>query len=194
MGVSDCYYFHIVLGQMNKILVHRSQSMKKLIVIMIAYMFFPIFALADVYSWVDARGVKHFSNHPPPSGAQSVQVVEELRSPKPFRSYDEPEAAAINTALSTKKPENTVRAPQILPEDSRQKGNDLILKEQQKLDVKLKVLNQQLADAEQSRSRGSSYDYQNWTNRIEQIRHEIDYEKRLTSNQIDRIKDKYSVD
>ena len=122
--------------------------MKQLIIIMFFYMVYPIFVLADVYSWVDANGVKHFSNHPPPSGAHSVQVVEELRSPDPPTPSPKPKAPLNNIASPTTISKKNIITPQISPEDSQPKGNDLISKEQQKLDLKLKALNQQLADAE----------------------------------------------
>lgn len=35
-------------------------------------------AAADIYSWTDAQGVRHFSNHAPPAGAANVDVTAEL--------------------------------------------------------------------------------------------------------------------
>ena len=168
--------------------------MKQFIVIMFFSIVFPIFALANVYSWVDANGVKHFSNYPPPSGAHSVQVVEELRSPDPPMASEKPKTTANNFTSPTTKSRKSEITPQTPPEDTQQKGNNLVLKEQQKLELKLKALNQQLVDAEQARFRGSSYDYQDWTNRIEQIQSDIDTEKQQSSRRIQRIKNQYGMD
>ena len=97
------------------------------------------------------------------------------------------------TSPATKSKKNVITT-QTSPEDTQQKGNNLILKEQQQLDLKLKALNQQLVDAEQARYRGSSYDYQDWTNRIEQIQSDIDSEKQQSSRRIQRIKSQYDMD
>ena len=168
--------------------------MKFFIVIIIFYIVLPAFALAEVYSWVDVNGVKHFSNHPPPSGAHSVRVVEELRSPDPPIASDKPKASANHIAPTTTKSKKSAITPQAWTEDTQRKGNTLVLKEQQKLDLKLKALNQQLVEAEQARFRGSSYDYQDWTIRIEQIQDDIDNEKQRSSQRIQRIKSQYSMD
>ena len=37
----------------------------------------PVAACADIYRWVDANGVMHFSNEPPPAGARVVEKTEE---------------------------------------------------------------------------------------------------------------------
>jgi len=46
-------------------------------------------AAADIYSWTDKNGVKHFSSDPPPKG----EPVTELRVMKTTYEPDEPEAA-----------------------------------------------------------------------------------------------------
>lgn len=44
---------------------------------------------ADIYSWVDADGVRHFSNHAPPDGAKRVDMIEEI-------PYERPSAEEIS--------------------------------------------------------------------------------------------------
>lgn len=167
--------------------------MKQLIRLIIITLALPVFAIAEVYSWVDAGGVRHFSNQPPPETARSVQVSEELRSSIPVERSGKPNAPAVKATSSPDLPDSNVEPTLISPEDTPQKGNDLIAEEKQKLELKLQALNQRLVDAEQSRSRGSSYDYQGWTNRIEQIQNEISYEKRQADGRIQQIKIRHGI-
>jgi hypothetical protein len=49
-------------------------------------------ALADIYSWTDRNGVKHFSNDPPPAGEAVTNVIVMKETPE--------EAAPSDTAQS----------------------------------------------------------------------------------------------
>jgi hypothetical protein len=40
-------------------------------------------ALAEMYSWKDANGVRHYSNYPPPAGISAASAQKEIVSPKP---------------------------------------------------------------------------------------------------------------
>lgn len=41
---------------------------------------------AEMYSWTDANGVRHFSNDPPPKGTQAASSWNEIASPQPATS------------------------------------------------------------------------------------------------------------
>ena len=42
--------------------------------------------IAEMYSWTDANGVRHFSNDPPPKGTQASSSWKEIVSPQPATS------------------------------------------------------------------------------------------------------------
>lgn len=54
--------------------------MKLLIVAVISFLVFsfPELLRADVYTWVDKNGVKHFSNEPPPEGVEVISKAREI--------------------------------------------------------------------------------------------------------------------
>lgn len=47
-----------------------------LIILLILWSGFP--AAAEVYHWTDANGVRHYSNTPPPKGAEAIVLQEEI--------------------------------------------------------------------------------------------------------------------
>jgi hypothetical protein len=53
-----------------------------LIVFIVIQMLFlsPDFVNAKIYKWKDSRGVTHFTEDPPPSGAQSLSTMESVNT------------------------------------------------------------------------------------------------------------------
>ena len=151
-------------------------------------------ALADVYSWVDANGIKHFSNSPPPADARSVQVTGEIQLPDSPATTGEPIIPFVNPASPSVTTGNRVKAHQNSPAGDRQTIEDLIVKEKQLLEEKIQSLNQSLADAERARSRGSSYEYQDWTVRIEQIENEIVAATREAESRIQQLNNQHGLE
>ena len=54
--------------------------MKLFIVAVISFLIFsfPELLRADIYTWVDSNGVKHFSNEPPPEGVKVITKSREI--------------------------------------------------------------------------------------------------------------------
>ena len=44
----------------------------------ISLYFFALPAVAEIYSWIDENGVKHFSTTPPPNGVEAFNKTEEI--------------------------------------------------------------------------------------------------------------------
>ena len=150
-------------------------------------------ALADVYSWVDANGIKHFSNRPPPSDARSVRVTAELQSANFTETPSKEEKPEAAKEPSNTLPASSLSTPRVDPVAARQVANELISREMFLLDQQLQTLNQRLSDAELARSRGTSYDNQAWSVRIDAIKNEIDTETRNTDSRIQKIKRQYGL-
>lgn len=168
--------------------------MKTLTTVILTFMLGSSVALADVYSWVDASGIKHFSNRPPPTNARSVRVTAELQSANFTETpavEDIPEAAK---GLSSALPASSVSTPRVDPVAAGQVANELISREIFLLDQQLQTLNQHLNDAELARSRGASAANQDWSDRIDAIKNEIDTETRNTDSRIQKIKRQYGID
>jgi len=58
--------------------------MKKLSLLaaLITVFFMPHLTSAEIYSWVDENGVKHFSNEPPPEGVKILNQTKEIKTDK----------------------------------------------------------------------------------------------------------------
>jgi hypothetical protein len=58
--------------------------MKKLSLLAALLMFFfmPHLTSAEIYSWIDENGVKHFSNEPPPEGVKILNQTKEIKTDK----------------------------------------------------------------------------------------------------------------
>ena len=54
---------------------------------LLAFFILPGFASAEIYEWIDDKGVKHYSNEPPPEG---VRVVSRRPEIPPAEAQDEP--------------------------------------------------------------------------------------------------------
>ena len=54
---------------------------------------------ADMYSWIDADGVKHFSNEAPPNGQEAERRVEVQHSADQYRQQDEQRQARQDRML-----------------------------------------------------------------------------------------------
>ena len=65
--------------------------------------------------------------------------------------------------------------------------DELIEQERDRLEVRLTQLNRQLEEARTARDRGSSYDVDQWNEKIEQIRSEIEKEKIQSESRIEKI-------
>jgi hypothetical protein len=52
------------------------------------------FAVADTYKWIDAQGQIHYSDRPPPAGAEKVEVL-------PAQTYHAPAVAQAKPAASS---------------------------------------------------------------------------------------------
>jgi hypothetical protein len=66
--------------------------------------------LADIYSWTDRNGIKHFSSDPPPKG----ETISDLRVMKTVEEPEEPEAGdAEKTVADTTAREAPKNAPKV---------------------------------------------------------------------------------
>jgi glutaredoxin len=82
----------------------------RLAVCMFAAFAFNVSALAEIYSWTDRNGVKHFSSDPPPKG----ELVSDLRVMKTVEEPEEPEAGdAEKTVADTTAREAPKNAPKV---------------------------------------------------------------------------------
>jgi|GEM_PF-4779396 len=168
--------------------------MKTLTTVILTFMLGSSVVLADVYSWVDANGIKHFSNKPPPTDARSVRVTEELQSATFTEIPVEKEQPEAANQLSNALPASSVSIPRTDPVAAGQIAHELISREMFLLDQQLQTLNQRLNDAELARSRSASYDKQDLSVRIDAIKNEIDTETRDTDSRIQKIKRQYGID
>ena len=66
--------------------------------------------------------------------------------------------------------------------------DELIAQERDRLEITIAQLNRQLEEAQTARDRGSSYDVEQWNERIEQIRSQIEEEKSQSEARIDQIR------
>lgn len=56
------------------------------VVVLLALLGLPCSGFAEMYSWTDANGVRHFSNDPPPKGTQASSSWKEIVAPQPANS------------------------------------------------------------------------------------------------------------
>ncbi len=58
--------------------------MKQLLILLLVALgvFMPLVAGAEMYQWVDEKGVKHFSNSPPPEGVTADRTRDEIKYDK----------------------------------------------------------------------------------------------------------------
>lgn len=58
--------------------------MKKisLLTALLIFFFLPNLTFAEIYSWIDENGVKHFSNEPPPEGVKILNQTKEIKTDK----------------------------------------------------------------------------------------------------------------
>ena len=168
--------------------------MIQLLIIIMTLTFGPVGAMADIYSWVDADGVKHFSNRPPPSGTPSVRVIEELQSPDetaPDAATASADDEILLTAESNNLPGDT--SP-ISDTENRNEAEILISRERLSLVKKLEPLYERLDIAEKARSKDSTYDFQERSEQIEQLKSRIGVEIRNSDDRIQQIKSQFGVE
>jgi hypothetical protein len=103
---------------------------------------------AEIYSWTDENGVKHYSHTPPPAGTVQIETTREI-STSPVATSTSPQAAQadrkidennIEAILDEFDKENKTAAPK--PRSSKQKlsRQERIQNEQTKLEEKLAYL------------------------------------------------------
>jgi hypothetical protein len=66
---------------------------------------FPASATADIYSWTDRNGIKHFSSDPPPKGEQisDLRVMKTVEEPEEVEAGDSDKAVADTTRKEAQK-------------------------------------------------------------------------------------------
>lgn len=74
------------------------------------------------------------------------------------------------------------------PPAGRTEADELIAQERDRLEVRMVQLSRQLEEAVAVRDRGSSYDTGQWNKRIEQLRAQIEKEKRQSEARIEQIR------
>lgn len=81
------------------------------LIILVAFLALP--ACADLYSWTDANGVKHFSNDPPPDGQEAVQSTEVNHSPDQYRKLEEQRQSRQDKVLEDSRSDDAESKPKI---------------------------------------------------------------------------------
>ena len=119
---------------------------------------------AEIYSWTDENGVKHYSHTPPPDGTAQIKTTPEISArPAAAQADRKIDEENIDAVLDELDKEDKAAAPR--PGKSKQKlsRQERIQEEQKKLEEKLAYLESLPGDAfANSRSRGviiGQYEY-----------------------------------
>ena len=147
----------------------------------------------SVFLWI-SEFRPHFSNKPPPSDTPSVSVTEELQSPAETVPDSEAESAKVEIPQPTES--DNLRSDTALGgnTENRNEAEILISKERQNLEEKLEPLYERLNIAGKARSKDSSYDNQERSEQIEQLKSKIDAEIRNYDDRIQLIKSQFGVE
>lgn len=167
---------------------------RKQIVIMVVILLFPAISAAVIYVWTDANGIKHFSNLPPPDDAGAVKILkEEKRGETADRQSEtvQQRASKVETTRVAEQPRTS--KPTDKPAAEQNKAEALIQNERTLLENRLAQLNSELEAAETDRGRGSSYDYEEWTKKIEGLKTAVRREIERSDIRIQQIREKYGV-
>ncbi len=96
---------------------------------------------AEIYSWTDENGVKHYSHTPPPEGTAQIKTIREIStSPQAAQADRKIDEDNIEAILDELEKENKTAAPK--PRSSKQKlsRRERIQNEQTRLEEKLAYL------------------------------------------------------
>lgn len=168
--------------------------MHKQIIMLVIIFLFSANSAADIYVWTDDNGIKHFSNVPPPEDTAAVKIInEEKLDETADRSSEavQQQASKVETIRVAEQP-GTSKQPDN-PAADQKKAEALIQKERNRLENKLAQLNSELEAAETARGRGSSYDYEDWTKKIEGIKTAVKRETERSEIRVQQIRKKYDV-
>jgi len=97
-------------------------------------------ALSDVYRWVDEKGIVHFSNTPPPEGAQVVQQFQEIPTEiapedAEVKPGEEKPSESSEPPVQTKKTETKTEATKS-PETSKPSDSETMTRLKNKLEIR----------------------------------------------------------
>ena len=134
--------------------------------IVIAFLFAVLFASgiqAEIYSWTDENGIKHYSHTPPPEGTAQVKTSQEI-SPGPAATSSSPQAAQADIKIGQENIETIIDGLDRETETAAPKphsGNQNLTR-QERIQNEQKILEEKLAYLESlpgeafanSRSRG----------------------------------------
>jgi hypothetical protein len=158
-------------------------------------------APAKVYVWTDESGIRHYTDTPPPEGAEVIKTFEEVPStPEPQPRQPVPEIRPSAPEVDAPEPSDG-GTPQRVPvgelaigKANRKEAEDLIAQERKRLNERLVVLEAELERAQTEQYRGSSYSREEWAARIEQLQSDIREENLRSERRIAEIKKKYGLD
>ena len=110
---------------------------------------------AEIYSWTDENGVKHYSNTPPADRAAQIKTAREIRpSPEVFQNKEKIGEENFEAILEEQDKANKPSAPTISTTQQKPSRQERIQIEQEKLEEKLAYLENLPPDAfANSRSR-----------------------------------------
>ena len=96
---------------------------------------------AEIYSWTDENGVKHFSHIPPPEGSAQVKTSREISSsPQAFQADRKINEENIDAILEERDKENKAAAPESGSSKQKFSRRERIQNEQKILEEKLAYL------------------------------------------------------
>jgi hypothetical protein len=129
---------------------------------------------AEIYSWTDENGVKHYSNTPPADRAAQIKTAREIRtSPEVYQSKEKIDEENFEALLEEQDKASKSSAPTIIKTQQKPSRQERIQIEQEKLEEKLAYLQNLPPDAfANSRSRDviiGKYQY-----RLQQLRSDPD--------------------
>jgi hypothetical protein len=110
---------------------------------------------AEIYSWTDENGVKHYSNTPPADRAVQIKTAREIRpSPEVFQNKEKIDEENFEAILEEQDKANKPSAPTISTTQQKPSRQERIQIEHEKLEEKLAYLQNLPPDAfANSRSR-----------------------------------------
>jgi glutaredoxin len=98
---------------MNPFAQHVMARIRFCGVLMILVAFLALPACADLYSWTDANGVKHFSNDPPPDGREAVQSTEVKHSSDRYQKLEEQRQSRQDKVLEDGRSDDAESKPKV---------------------------------------------------------------------------------
>lgn len=96
---------------------------------------------AEIYSWTDENGVKHYSNTPPADRAAQIKTAREIRpSPEVFQNKEKIDEENFEAILEEQDKANKPSVPTISTTQQKPSRQERIQIEQEKLEEKLAYL------------------------------------------------------